>query len=83
MFHIHFDYNDSFIYCGQDFYYNNLDDFYKDLKEKVGTQEMLDKVNNITGMGYKDINEMIEKEILDPYSNWFYIEKIKEKKIKN
>jgi len=83
MFLIHFDSNDSLIYRGQDFYYNDLNDFYKDLKEKVETQEMLNKVNNITGMGYKNIDEMIKKEILNPYSNWFYIEEIKEKKIKN
>jgi hypothetical protein len=83
MFHIHFDSNDSFIYRGQDFYYNNLDDFYKDLKEKVGTQEMLDEVNNTTGMGYRNIDEMIREEILDPYSNWFYVEKIEETRLKN
>ena len=83
MFLIHFDSNDSLIYRGQDFYYNDLNDFYKDLKEKVETQEMLNKVNNITGMGYKNIDEMIKKEILNPYSNCFYIEEIKEKKIKN
>lgn len=77
MYHIHFDSNDSLIYRGQDFYYNNLDNFYKNLKEKVGTQEMLNKVNNITGMEYKNIDEMIKEEILHPYSNWFYIETIK------
>ena len=83
MFLIHFDSNDSLIYRGQDFYYTNLDDFYKDLKEKVGTQEMLNKVNHITGLEYTSINEMIKEEILHPYSNWFYIEEIKERKIEN
>jgi len=69
--------NDSYIHRGEDFYYHNLENFYNDLKKKIGTQEMLDEVNSQTGLHYSSIDEMIEKEIMIPYTNWFYIDIVK------